>query len=204
MKTIAKAAVLLLLAGLFAVPTLATTVVMQSGCDVFQEPDAASAVVGHVSANQELLYIGGWTVDERGARWYEVEYDAFPGWVPARYGALNSEASEYLSRLPSDYIGAWKSLEGGADYSEYYLNVYDFVDGETFLVDFEIYRMWGFDYSMAVIEGNDYATLVTEDDQYQVIGKLDFMKDRLALTVLFSDYPYLDADKYIVFERAEY
>lgn len=201
MRTLAKMVLLVFLICLVALPASASTIVIRGGCDVFLEPSTASTVVGHVETNQEMLYIGAWRYDDQGMCWYEVEYDGYPGWVPARYGELYSETSEYMSHMPSDYIGEWQSLEGGADYSEYYLNIYDFVESETFVLSFDIYRMWGFDEAMAVIEGEDYATLVAEDDQYQAVGKLVFLDDGLALTILFSDCPYLDADTYIVFRR---
>ncbi len=110
---------------------------------------------------------------------------------------------EYMSHRPSEYIGEWKSLEGGGDaYRDYYLYVNDFVDGQEFRMNFDLYRLYGFDNAMAVIEGYDYATFVAEDEQYLVIGKLDFLEDELVLTILISDYPYLEEDQTIVFERA--
>lgn len=184
------------------IPSL--TVVMQGGCDVFSDPTAQSTPLGHVNAQQEMTYRGMWSDDERGMRWYLVDYNGALGWVPARYGELSGRKSDYLSYSPSRYIGPWQGGEGRPAAGEYYLYINDFVNGELFKLDFDIYRTWSFDSALAVIEGQDYATFATEDEQYSVIGRLDFMADRLALTILISDYPELPEDTYIVFERAAF
>lgn len=204
-RSVSKTIFILLLICLFTtMPALASSVIMQSGCDVFSDPTTESSSIGHVNANQEMAYLSTWSDDDRGMRWYMVDYSGRPGWVPARYGILSTEKSNYMSRLPSYYIGAWQGGKGKPEAGEYYLYINDFVNGELFQLDFDIYRTWSFDSALAVIEGNDYATFEAEDEQYTVIGKLDFMEDRLALTILISNYPELPVDTYIVFERAAF
>ncbi len=104
---------------------------------------------------------------------------------------------------PKDYIGAW---EGGEDYGEtreYYLEVLDFADG-VFTVNFDIYRIWGFEGMTALVtEDGSSAILSTRaDDDYTVLAALDFDRDSIRLTVLDSDYPDLPADTTIGFERS--
>lgn len=197
MKRITAAFLLLWLMTLcLSLPALASKVIMSGGCDVFAEPDTESRVIGHANEGQEMPYLGAWSDDAKGMRWFKTEHENGVGWVPARYAELYDEDVDLLSRQPSYYFGAWQ--DGGGDYCLY---INDFKD-EEFTLDLDIYRLWSFDHAMAVLEGDNYATFVSTDDPYEVIGKLDFMEDRLMLTILISNYPDLDEGKTIVFERA--
>ena len=93
-RSVSKTVFILLLICLFTtMPALASSVIIQSGCDVFSDPTTESSSIGHVNANQEMAYLSTWSDDDRGMRWYMVDYSGRPGWVPERYGILSTEKS---------------------------------------------------------------------------------------------------------------
>ena len=196
MKRILFAVLMLLCVGTSA---MASTVVMQGGCGVFAAPDTDSTTLGHIDAGQRLAYLGQWQEDSDGMRWYEVEYYGAPGWVPARYAQLTDRGSQWMTRQPSYYIGAWQG-DGG----EYYLYINDFDDDEKFSAVFDIYRIWGFDNAVAVLEGSDIAVFEAQDEKYDIMGRLIFREDTLSLEILFSDFPGIDKGETIAFERANF
>jgi len=102
---------------------------------------------------------------------------------------------------PERFLGTW---EGGEDYGEtreYYLEILDYSDG-VFEVALDIYRIWAFDGMTAILmEDSPSAALATAvDDEYSIMGTLDFSDSGIDLLVLESDYPDLPADALIHFE----
>lgn len=103
---------------------------------------------------------------------------------------------------PGRYVGTW---EGGDDYGEtreYYLEILDYQDG-TFTIALDIYRIWSFDMSALLTGDGSSAVFATRvDDDYALLGTLDFGDAAIDLLILESDYPDLPANTIIHFERS--
>lgn len=105
---------------------------------------------------------------------------------------------------PESYLGAWGGGEDYGETCEYYLELTDFADG-VFTASLSVYRIWSFN-SMTAILTDDAPTAAlatAADDDYAVLGTLDFTPERIDLTILESDSPDLPAGTAIAFARCE-